>query len=267
MTYVIKASGESELFSEDKLKRSLEKSRASGEAIQRILFKIKSELKDGTHTADIYRRAFSLLKKEKKFLAARYALKKAIMALGPQGHLFERYVGELLKARGYAVEIAKIMPGACVSHEVDVIARKAGRLIVAECKFHNHPGVKSDVKVALYTYARFEDLKKRPGSGPDEAWVVTNTALTSDAIRYAECVGMKAVGWNYPPGGSLQDIIQETRLYPVTCLTTLKQAEKTQLLDRGVLLCAEITRDKRVLTALGMDDAAAARVVAEIAQL
>jgi hypothetical protein len=271
MTTVIKASGEAEPFSEDKLRRSLEKSRASGEAIQRILWKIKNGLKDGTRTADIYRLAFSLLKKEKKFLAARYALKKAVMALGPEGHLFERYVGEFLKVRGYAVEIATMMQGACVSHEVDVAARKDGHLIVVECKFHNHPGVKSDVKVTLYAHARFEDLRKRPGSGPgsgpNEAWVVTNTALTSDAIRYAECVGMKAIGWNYPPDGSLQDVIQETHLYPVTCLTGLNQMEKKQLLDRGVLLCTDLAHNRSLLTSLGMDSPRAARVIAEIGQL
>ncbi|HTL70040.1 MAG TPA: ATP cone domain-containing protein [Candidatus Eisenbacteria bacterium] len=266
MTFVIKASGETEPFSEEKLRRSLERASVSGEVIDRVMWRIKEGLRDGMRTADIYRLAFALLKKEKKIVATRYALKKAIMALGPEGHHFERYAGELLRAEGYAVDVAKVLRGACVSHEVDLIARKDGRTIMAECKFHNHPGVKSDVKVPLYTKARFDDLKKA-GGGPDEAWVITNTVFTGDAIRYAECVGMKAVGWNYPPDNSLQDIIRRRRLYPVTCLTGLYQMEKRLLLDKGVLLCAELLRDKETLFSLGMGEARAARVAAEISQL
>jgi hypothetical protein len=43
--------------------------------------------------------------------------------------------------------------------------------------------------------------------------------------------------------------------------------EKRLLLDKGVLLCAELLRDKETLFSLGMGEARAARVAAEISQL
>ena len=102
------------------------------------------------------------------------------------------------------------MQGACVSHEIDVIAEKTTAALVIECKFHNQPGTKSDVKVALYVQARFEDIQKQWQKQPEpsrkfhEVWLATNTKLTSDAIQYASCVGLKAIGWDYPPNNGLQ---------------------------------------------------------------
>ena len=39
--------------------------------------------------------------------------------------------------------------GHCVEHEVDVMAWNENKLIIAEAKFHNAIGLKSDLKVAL----------------------------------------------------------------------------------------------------------------------
>ena len=82
------------------------------------------------------------------------------MQLGPSGHPFEEYIGDILTAKGYDTKVSQILRGACITHEVDVIARTDSRHIMIECKFHNAPGTKSDVQTALYTHARFMDIRR-----------------------------------------------------------------------------------------------------------
>ncbi|MBI2450463.1 MAG: restriction endonuclease [Candidatus Nealsonbacteria bacterium] len=268
-----KASGEMEPFSEDKLRESLKKAQALPEIINEIVEQIVSGLKDGASTSDIYHRAFSLLRKKHRFAAGRYRLKNAIMELGPTGYPFERFVAEILKSQGFSVEVGKIVQGACVTHELDIIAMKNNRHIMVECKFHNQAGIKSDVKTALYVQARFEDLKKRwqvqPGHGEKlhQAWLVTNTKLTSDAIKYANCVGINVIGWSHPPGESLQDLIEESGLHPLTSLTALSLSQKRQLLERGLILCKDILDNKNLLPAVGVNEAKISFVLKEIEEL
>jgi Holliday junction resolvase len=268
--YIVKADGGREPFSEAKLRRSLQRTSASQGLIEDIIIDIKAELRDGMSTSTIYRRAFSLLRQRQTHAAGRYSLKKAIMKLGPSGHPFERLVGELLKSEGYKVEVGVTLQGLCVTHEVDVIGKKDNQCIMVECKFHNEPGIKSDVKVALYIRARFEDLqnrwKQKPGTSQkfDEAWLVTNTKLTSDAIRYASCVGMKAIGWSYPRKKSLQILVEQSGLHPITSLTTLSESFQRQLIEQGIITCKELAENRSLLQTLKIGDAKITRILNEI---
>lgn len=271
--FVRKASGEKEPFSFEKLQNSLYKSGAPSWLIKEVIEHIKGELKGGMRTADIYRHAFSLLRKKHPLVAARYNLKKAIMELGPSGHPFERFVGELLKAQGFSVQIGKVYRGFCISHEIDVVAEKDKRRIMVECKFHNQPGLKSDVKVALYVQARFEDIDRQWHKQQEhsqkfhEVWLVTNTKLTSDAVKYSKCVKMKAVGWSYPPKESLQNLVEKSGLHPLTCLTSLSRFQKQQLLNQGLILCKDIIRNKNALKYVGANPLKISQVTKEINNL
>ena len=270
---IVKASGVKEPFSEEKLRRSLRKSGTSPALAEEVVGRVKKELKDGMRTRDIYKYAFSLLRGSRRFFAARYSLKKAIMELGPTGHPFEKFVGELLKEQGFSVEVGKVVRGSCVSHEIDVIGKKDNRHIMVECKFHNQQGIKSDVKTALYVQARFEDIKKQWQHDPDhgrkwdEAWLVTNTKLTTDAIQYARCVGMKAIGWNYPADSSLQRLVEKSGLHPVTCTTSLNREQKQGLLEQGIVLCRDIAKNRNFLKSLGVNEAKMAPVLGEVNEL
>ncbi len=271
--FIVKRSGEREPFSETKLRRSLEKALASPAMIDEIVRHIRGELEEGMTTSEIYRHAFSLLKQHHAPLAARYSLKQAILDLGPEGHFFERFVGELVKSKGFAVEVGKVVEGFCVPHEVDVVGEKSDYHIMVECKFHNSLGVKSDVKVALYVQARFEDIERRwkaqPGHGQKfhEAWLVTNTKLTSDAIRYAACVGMKAVGWSYPDSDSLQSLTERSGLHPLTCLTSLNNSQKRRLLNQGAILCKDLLGRTNLLGSAGVSQKDISRTTKEIGEL
>ena len=198
--FITKASGEREPFSEAKLRRSLERAGAPPEIIDKVVSNIKIKLIDGMSTARIYRRAFNMMRAYHGPLAARYNLKQAIIDMGPSGHPFEVLVGEVLEAEGYTTKFAQTVQGYCVNHEVDVVAEKDNRHIMVECKFHHERGLKVDVKVALYIQARFLDVEKawqaQVGHAQKfhEGWLVTNTKLTTDAIQYAKCVGINAIG-------------------------------------------------------------------------
>ncbi|NBV42467.1 hypothetical protein EBR96_06845 [bacterium] len=243
---ITKASGHQELFSEAKLRRSLERTHAPADLIEEVVHTIERQLKDGMQTHDIYQTAFQLLSEKRHVSASRYQLKRALMGLGPDGFLFERFVGALIRAEGYEIKIGQIIPGFCVTHEVDVVGKNNQARILVECKFHNHPGTKSDVKTTLYVQARFDDIVKKWKAEPndsekfDEIWLVTNTAFTTDAIRYSQCMGMKAIGWNYPSTGSLSTLVERYHLHPITTLTSLSAYIKNRLLEQGILFCAEL---------------------------
>lgn len=268
-----KASGELEPFSENKLRRSLERVGTSSDVVEDIVSHIAGELKNGVSTQDIYRHAFSLLNKHDRSVAGKYSLKRAIMELGPTGHPFEKLVSEILKTKGFSTQVGVIVQGICVSHEIDVVAEKENQHIMIECKFHNQPGTKSDVKIPLYIQARFEDVQKAWLKNKDhtqkfhEAWLVTNTKLTSDAITYAQCVGMKPIGWNYPVNEGLEVLIDQSGLHPITCLTTLDAGDKQRLLNEGVVLCKELLHNKDILQNLGLDTAKISQVEKEISEL
>src|SRR3989338_2036798 len=270
---ITKASGEREPFSEAKLHRSLQRVHASSALSDEIVTLIEGELTEGMKTADIYRQAFSYLRKKERSIAARYSLKNALMELGPTGRPFERFVGELLRSEGFGVEVARIVRGVCIKHEVDVVATRGDRHVMVECKFHNRPGLRSDVKISLYIQARFEDIerqwKKEPQHGEKfhEVWLVTNTKFTSDATDYAACVGMHAIGWNYPLQNGLEAHIEKNGLHPITCLTTLSKSHKRELVEKDILTCKQLFEDLKVLQSIGIAESKIPSVANEIKNL
>lgn len=271
--WVIKTSGARERFSMNKLRRSLTRSGADDETINKIVEHLVPEIHDGMKTSQIYKHAYSILKKSKYPAAIRYSLRKAVMELGPSGFPFEKFVAEVLRGKGFTAQTGIILPGFCVSHEVDVLMEKGDRHIFAECKFHNQQGIKTDVKVALYVHARFMDLQKghdlKEGLSPKihEGWLITNTKLTSDAIDYANCAGLTVIGWDYPEKGNLQDLILEAGVHPLTFLSTLSQSDKNSLLEQGIVMCRDLKNSPAPLKSIGFSDEQIRNVVSEVDQV
>jgi len=272
--YVTKADGKKELFDTGKLEFSLKRAGASSKVVMEILNSITDSVEDGVTTHDIYEQAFGLLHSHDKPVAIKYSIKRAIMELGPSGFPFEDFVAEIFRSKGYEAVTGQIVRGFCVEHEIDVVAWKEGELIMVEAKFHNTPGVRSDLKVALYVKARFDDLRKMTFNygGKEreltQGWLVTNTKFTSTAIEYGSCQGgMVMIGWNYPPHGNLHDMILEAKLHPLTCLVSMNGREKKALLDQGVVLCKTITDNPQLLEAIGMAEEERKKVIEEIRAL
>lgn len=270
---VIKASGDSVPFSEDRLRKSLLRSGASHDQVERILDEIRGQLFEGMPTKKIYKIAFALLKEGSRHLAARYHLKQAIMELGPSGFPFEQYVAGIMQRQGYSVKTGQFIQGQCVDHEIDVIAEKENNCILTECKYHNYQGVICNVRIPLYIHARFLDVQKQWCAQPSRrekhfsCRIVTNTRFSEDAIRYAACAGLELLGWDFPVKNSLKEQVDTLGLYPITCLTSLTKAEKQKLLDRKIVLCSELLDNERLIAAIGVRGTRGAVVLNEVEQL
>jgi hypothetical protein len=270
---ILKADGTKELFEEAKLVESLKRAGGSDAAIESVVKKVGEQMWNGMPTSEIYRNAFALLREHSIPVAVKYSLRRALSELGPDGFPFEKYVSRIFEAKGYQTLTDQTVMGHCVPHEVDVVAWNKEKLVMVEAKFHNELGLKSDLKVALYIKARFDDLKANTFDyggikrGLTEGWLVTNTKFTDQAIKYGECQGIKMIGWNYPQKGNLQHIIEELHLHPFTSLASLSNIHKKDLLLKGVILCTDIQQKPILLKEIGMSPEQAHSVMKEIEEL
>lgn len=254
---VTKASGVLEPFSEDKIRRSLKRAGTQPQVIDKILAQLIGRLHDGITTRAIYQQVFALLNQYQAGQGYQYSLKDALMQLGPSGYPFEKFVARLLDYLDYQTQTNIIMKGKCIDHEIDVIANKDHQQYLIECKFHNRPGTKTRSKDALGIQARFEDLSHQF----HQAWLITNTKLTSTAIKYGLCRGIKLLAWRYPGDLGLETLIQTNKLHPLTCLTFLNQQDRRLLYQNNLVLCRDLAplSDKQ-LNDLGLNSQALAQV-------
>ncbi len=270
---IVKQSGEKESFDPAKLRASLHRAGASNALTQKVETALGDYLEDGVTTSGIYRRAFSLLRKFQRSVAARYSLKKAIMELGPSGYPFEHFVGAILKEMDYTVEVGLQVRGQCIEHEVDVVAHNAHQQFMVECKYYNSQGKQCNVRVPLYIHSRFLDIEKRWKSTPGmekrsfHGWVVTNTRFTRDAMDYGKCVGLRMVSWDYPKNESLKDMVEQTGLFPVTVLTLLNRKQKQALLEKKIVLCRQLKEQSGVLGSMDLTKNKIKKVLEEIDSL
>ena len=250
---IIKSDGKREVFDQEKLRASLVHSGATEEAVGKVLSHVLPELHNDMTTGEIYKHAFSILQGISAPIAKSYSLRRAVIDLGPSGFPFEDFVAEILKVKGFKCETRQTVLGACVPHEVDVVAYNDEKLIMIEAKFHNELGTKSDLKVVLYIKARFDDLAENVFNygGKDrsitDSWLITNTKFSTTAIHYGICKHLTMIGWNYPEKGNLQDMIEEEALHPITCLVSLSSGDKKTLLGEKIVLCSSIKEDPELL--------------------
>ena len=255
---IIKASGEKAPFEIEKVIRSLERAGADKLLVEEIVQDIEKAVYDGMTTKKIYKMAFKILKRKSRVSASRYKLKKALMELGPTGFPFEKFVGAILGREGFDTKVGIIVQGNCVQHEVDVIAQKDNKHYMIECKYHSDQSRFCNVKIPLYIQSRFLDVEKQweKQQGHEtklhQGGVYTNTRFTTDAIQYGNCVGLLLTSWDYPKGNGLKERIDRSGLHPLTSLTTLTKAEKSKLLDKGIVLCKDINEDPSLLEQLGI---------------
>lgn len=271
--YIKKSNDELELFSFEKLRQSLLSTGACKELVETIVERIQPDIYDGISSNKIYKKAFALLKKQNRISASRYSLKRALLDLGPTGYPLERLVGALLKEKGYKTKVSVILNGACVTHEIDVLAEKEGNVYAIECKFHSDAKAASNVKVPLYINSRFLDIQEQWNTNSDnkthlkQGWLVTNTRFTIDAINYAKCVGLTLLSWDYPKNNGLKANIDTLALYPVTTLTTLTKKEKHQLIDKDVVLVKELVNATKTMKNIGISEIRIQHVLDEVRQL
>ena len=261
---LLKTTGLLEPFREHKLRAGLHRSGATRDQIERIVAAVRARLHEAMPTRDVYRIAHGLLRHERRDVAARYSLQRAIQRLGPDGFPFEKYVAELWRHEGYRTETGVVLQGRFVRHEVDLLAVRGRERVLGECKFKVRSEGKVDVKVPLYVHSRAEDLGV---AGGRRFWLITNGRFTSDARAYGEGVGLHLLGWDHPKGDGLRERIDRAGLHPVTVLTSLHQQEQQALLRRGVVLCATLQQRPGVVEPLRLGPGRTAALWQEIAGL
>jgi len=242
--FVRKASGKLEPFDAKKIRRTCERAGASKKLAAKVAAAVEKKVYDGIPTKEILELTLKELEKQKPYVAARYDLKSAIMRLGPAGFMFEQLLAELLTEYNYKTQVHVVVEGGCIAHEIDVVARKKGELAAIEAKFHNAPGIYTGVKDTLYVWARYLDLLDgaKVGRCPEfnQIWLATNTKFSADAITYANCKGMKLLGWRYPPKRNLQSMLETKSLYPITTMRTLDPDSLHKLAEVQMMFCKDI---------------------------
>lgn len=244
---ITKASGIPEDFSEKKLTTSLKNAGVSPNIRKETLHFVKDNLSADTDTNQLQHLVSQYLKQHSLPLhQLNYNLKRAIFKLGPTGYPFEQFVAQILEQFGYHTKVGVTLKGKCVSHEIDIVAKKDNQVFYIECKFHNRPGLKTDIQAALYTYARFQDvISNAQGVQPQQAyhsWLFTNTKATKDVNSYAKCQNMKLTSWVSPGKQSLHDLIISANLHPITALNSLSEDQAQLLLKQNIVTLKRLSR-------------------------
>lgn len=265
--WVLKEDGTREKFDPSKVKRALRRSGLSPKEAEHVLKLFKPYLREGITTKQIYSRVYTIIRELRPEVSHRYNLKRALLFLGPSGYFFEEFTARLFGALGYHTEFRQLPAGKCVNHEVDVIARKGKEKLMIECKFRNEPGDRCRIQTALYVYARFLDLRdgaKRYARKPfTQPCLVTNAKFSTDVITYAECMGMRLLGWRYPLKERLEYMIDRTRCYPIS---VIKMKHKTlhTLLRAGFITVNDLPRTpKELVEKTGISLSNAQRILKE----
>lgn len=242
---IIKSEGGIQMFDRNKLCGSLKKAGAPTDIADSICLAVAKEVTPNMSTQAIFRKALRYLVKEDIGTAVRYNLVRGMANLGPTGFYFEQFVEALLQANDYTTQRDVHIPGECIIHETDVYAEKGGLKYIVECKYRNEKNGRTHVDQVMYADARLMDIQRGAKAKGDNSsyviWFVTNTKFTDTSIRYAECRGVKLIGWNYPVGeGNLEDLIVRSRMYPVTVLPSVTIAAREAFAKHNLILAQDL---------------------------
>jgi hypothetical protein len=271
---IVKTDGVREQFSPSKLCLSIRKAGAPRDVADNVCRAVETKVNPNDSTNAIFRKALKYLMKENPDVAARYSLRRALEMLGPGGFIFEHYFEVVLQAYGFTTKRNVILKGKCVSHEIDVIAASGTKRFLVEAKYHNIPGLKTHVDVVMYADARLIDIVKNESQKNQEKyeygmWLVTNTKFTETAIQYAKCRGIRLTGWNYPRGASLEDIIADKKLYPVTVLPSLPKLLLPVLAKKNIILAQDLLTYEidDLVSSFGVEPEVAQKLLREVSEI
>ncbi len=264
---IIKSTGERVPFNPVKITETLKRAGAKPALAEQVLANTAQKLRDGMTTKQVFSVVRKELRKLNRSVASRYNLRSALLKLGPAGFKFEKYVASILTAYQYETELPeKELTGLCVDHEVDVIARKNGRIIMIEAKFRNRFGDSVNLKDTMATWSSYQDLVEGAKSGKcplfNELWIVTNGRFSERALLFGACRGIHMVGWGHGEH-SLARLVDHATLYPITIIDDLHQWEMEGLSKNNLMLCREIADSdpERLAAKAGVTDDRAKKII------
>jgi hypothetical protein len=246
---VVKSDGRRQDFDPEKVRATLRHYGVTGDQAEEIIQEVRGSLYDGVRTKKILQMIKQHLERRMIPTWVKDDLRTALgrMISAPD---FEEYIRILLRAEGYQVEPNKTIRGHCVTHEIDGVASRDGKLLYLETKHHSSTHTLTDFSVSLAAKAKIDDITRgyHEGLNPylfDKVLIVCNTRLTEHARRYADCMGIDHLGWKTPDNKGLEAIISEKRIYPVTIIKSLKVGERNRLSEAGVVTLNQL-RDANV---------------------
>jgi len=252
LVFVTKADGSKQLFDKQKVIRTSMRMGASRQFAFEVAQKVENRVYEGMPTEKVLALIFRFMRKNKPSIVHLFDLRKglSLMASKPE---FELFVRVLLSHHGFEVSSNQILKGRCVEHEVDAIARKNGVTYFVEAKHHLSYHALTGLDESRIASAVLEDVSEAFQAGVndfkiDNALIVTNTRYSEHAIRYGLCKGIMQVGWNYPVNQGLENMIEEKRLHPLSCLRGLNIEDRLRLVDCGLVLIRQLlAEDPRTL--------------------
>jgi hypothetical protein len=242
--YVTKADGTKQAFNREKVVRTCLRMGVTRTVAESLADDIENRVYAGMETKKILQIIFRMLRKHKPIIGYQIDLRKALSLLNPAPD-FERFIQLLLSEHGYDVTHNQIIRGRCVEHEIDAVATKNGKTCIVEVKHHYKYHTPTSLDVSRIARAVFEDLTEGHKLGLnnlkiDYALIVSNTKLSEHAKRYADCRGIKHIGWSSPQNRDLQTMIEEKKLYPITFLKGLNVETRNKLTSKGILLLKQL---------------------------
>ncbi len=242
---VLKADGRKEEFSQEKIVRTCVRAGVSIERAKGIAKKIASSITEGTTTHKIYIMVLDELDNISSASSSIFMLREAVANLDPIS--FELFVKKVLEAHGYRCLWNKLIKGANVEHQVDVIASKEKTYLV-ECKRHFNPHRFTGLNICLQVESRLNDIIAGGKNGKnnyrfDAAWVVTNTKFSDHAKQYAKGVGIRLTGWRYEEQFAMEKLIEAKKAFPVTVLKADVSVHRA-LLNKKIITLADLLAEK-----------------------
>lgn len=245
--YVMKANGTRQLFDRAKVVRTCLRVGASGKIAEEVARRVEDRLYDGIPTSKILQLTFRLLRKYKPSTCHILDLRRGLGLMGSKPE-FESFVQVLLARNGFNVAPNRIIAGKCAEHEVDAIAKKDGVTYFVEAKHHVSYHTPTGLDESRIARAILEDVTEgfelgRSNLRIDRAMIVTNTRYSEHAMHYGKCRNILQIGWRSPANLSLQNLIEEKNLYPLSCLRGLENENRINLVNSGVVLVKQLLEE------------------------
>jgi len=241
---VRKADGSLQDFDKEKVIRTCLRMGASQEQAKWVADEVEKRIYENIPTKRILQLIFKYLGKLRPKLKYQRDLREAISLLKPKPD-FELFIAKILEEYGYKIERNLIIPGKCVEHEVDVVAKKGKETLLIEIKHHFNHHTYTGLRVFLEAWAAYEDIKDGFKEGKHNLnftrlLVISNTKISAHGKRFSECKGISYIGWRYPEEEGLENLIEAKKLYPISLIKGLNEKERDSLVNAGIVLIKQV---------------------------
>ena len=235
--YVTKWDGRKERFDRNKVLRTCLRLGANLSQARSVVNSIEQKIWDGIETRKIYRMIEEELGKISIEFRYKRNLRDAIASLKPKPD-FELFVRKIL-GREFRVKGNLIIEGKCCEYEIDGVLERGGEKLMLEIKHHANPHTPTPLDVVLECFAKLLDINEKEKTF-DGVMIVCNTKFSYHAKMFAECRGIKLLGWKYPEKRGLESIIWRDKLYPISFLKPLTEEELSKFTENGIVLLKEL---------------------------